>query len=156
MFIKNYSDTDLVINYRNNSYTLESKAVTYVDDSWISLAMLKAMFGDYIEEVDHDTPIEEFLFDNQIEIELDTIYLIRAKGPGSPRLFIKGGAVDIYFSDGKVVPQSESDMSLFNDFTNKEGLMAMDIIPKWTLIKAHTQGSTPTVIFTNIEAIEEQ
>ena len=63
MFIKNYSDTDLVIKYKGNEKTLESNDVTYISDKWITLAMVKAMFGNYVEEVSETTPIEEFLFD---------------------------------------------------------------------------------------------
>lgn len=154
MFIKNYADTDLVINYRGNSLTLESKDVTYVDDAWISLAMVKAMFGNYVSEVDQDTPIEEFLFDNQKIIDLDTVYLTRIIGPSDARIFIKGGKVSIYFSDGKDIPTSASDMSLFTDFTNVDGLLTLKALPKWTLVKS-TSG-TPVVTFTDIEALTEE
>ena len=153
MFIKNYADTDLTINYKGNSYTLEANQVSYVDENWISLAMVKAMFGNYVEAVTATVPLEEFLFDNQIEIELNKVYLTRAKGPGTPRVFIKDGTVNIYFSDGKEVPASKSDMSLFTDYSGVEGLLAMSVFPKWTLIEAAS--GSPTVIFTNIEAIED-
>lgn len=155
MFIKNYSDTDLVIKYKGNEYTLTANDVSYVDESWISLALIKAMFGDYVEELNPDIPIEEFLFDNQVEVSLDTVYLTRAVGPGTSRVFIKDAKADIYFSDGKDIPTSKSDMSLFTDYTNVDGLLVMEVMPKWTLFTAHSSGN-PQVILTNIEAIEQQ
>lgn len=156
MFIKNYSDTDLVIRYKGNEYTLVSKEVSYVDDRWISLALIKAMFGDYVEQINPTIPIEEFLFDNQIEVDLDTVYLTRAVGPGTSRIFVKDAKVDVYFSDGKDIPASKSDMSLFTNYTNVDGLLVMEVMPKWTLFSAHTSGSTPQVILTNIEAVEQE
>lgn len=153
MFIKNYSDSDLVINYRGYAKTLVANDVTCVDDSWISLAMIKAMFGNYVEEVNPTTPIEDYLFDNQKEIELDKVYFIRPLGPGAPRIYIDEGTVNIYFADGKDLPTSKSDMSLFTAYTGVEGLIAMDVIPKWMLVEQDS--GTSTIVLTNIEATEQ-
>ena len=153
MFIKNYSDSDLVINYRGYTKTLVANDVTCVDESWISLAMVKAMFGNYVEQVNPQTPIEDYLFDNQTEIELNKVYFVRALGPGSPRIYIDDGTVNIYFADGKDLPASKSDMSLFDDYTGVDGLIAMDVMPKWMLVEQAS--GTSTVVLTNIEATKQ-
>ena len=153
MFIKNYSNDNLVINYKGYAKTLEANSVTCIDESWITLAMIKAMFGNYVEEVNPQTPIEDYLYDNQMEIDLNKVYFIRPVGPGSPRIYIDTGKVNIYFADGKDLPTSKSDMSLFSAYTNVEGLIAMDVIPKWMLIEQASGSST--VVLTNIEATEQ-
>ena len=150
MFIKNYSNDDLVINYRGYSKTLQANGVTCIDGDWITLAMIKAMFGDYVEQVNPQTPIEDYLFDNQTELEANKVYFVRALGPGAPRIFISDGNVKIYFADGKEMPTSKSDMSLFTDYNNVTGLIAMEVMPKWMLYEVAS--GSPSVVVTNIEA----
>lgn len=150
MFIKNYSNESLVINYHSSSRTLEANTVTYVDDNWISVAMIKAMFGDYVEEVNYNIPLEQFLFDDKVEIQLDNIYLVDIVGPSNPRIFVEDARVDIYFYDGEDTPNVE-DMILFTNYTNVEGLIKMEEIPRWILIKAHDSWSKPKILMSNVE-----
>ena len=100
MFIKNYANTDFVIKYKGGVKTLFAQDVTYIDDNWVTFPVLYAMFGDYIGLVEGETPIEEFLFDNQVIVEPEKIYEVIKVGPGAPRIFIKGGKATLYFADG--------------------------------------------------------
>lgn len=82
MFIKNYADTDFVIKYKGGVKTLFAQDVTYIDDNWVTFPVLYAMFGDYIGLVEGETPIEEFLFDNQVIVEPERVYEVIKVGPG--------------------------------------------------------------------------
>ena len=149
MFIKNYSDSDFVIKYNGQEKTLAKKDVTYIDDDWISFPMVQAMFGFHVGEVTGTTPIDDFLFDNQVKPELNTMYKVVKQGPGKPRIFAKDATITLSFSDLK--PASMSDMYASSVYTNVDGMIMLDAVPKYIAV---TSSGTPSVIFTNI-AIEE-
>ena len=149
MFIKNYADTDFVIKYKGGVKTLFAQDVTYIDDNWVTFPVLYAMFGDYIGLVEGETPIEEFLFDNQVIVEPERVYEVIKVGPGAPRIFIKGGKATIYFADG-VKPSDIDEMITSDNFTDLTGLIMPTAITNYLDIKAD-KGTK--VIFTNFKLV---
>ena len=149
MFIKNYADTDFVIKYKGGVKTLFAQDVTYIDDNWVTFPVLYAMFGDYIGLVEGETPIEEFLFDNQVIAEPERVYEVIKVGPGAPRIFIKGGKATIYFADG-VKPADIDEMITSDNFTDLTGLIMPTAITNYLAIKAD-KGTK--VIFTNFKLV---
>ena len=149
MFIKNYADTDFVIKYKGGVKTLIAQDVTYSDDNWVTFPVLYAMFGDYIGLVEGETPIEEFLFDNQVIVEPERVYEVIKVGPGAPRIFIKGGKATIYFADG-VKPADIDEMITSDNFTDLTGLIMPTAITNYLAIKAD-KGTK--VIFTNFKLV---
>ena len=149
MFIKNYADTDFVIKYKGGVKTLFAQDVTYIDDNWVTFPVLYAMFGDYIGLVEGETPIEEFLFDNQVIVEPERVYEVIKIGPGAPRIFIKGGKATIYFADG-VKPADIDEMITSDNFTDLTGLIMPTAITNYLDIKAD-KGTK--VIFTNFKLV---
>ena len=149
MFIKNYADTDFVIKYKGGVKTLFAQDVTYIDDNWVTFPVLYAMFGDYIGLVEGETPIEEFLFDNQVIVEPERVYEVIKVGPGAPRIFVKGGKATIYFADG-VKPADIDEMITSDNFTDLTGLIMPTAITNYLAIKAD-KGSK--VIFTNFKLV---
>ena len=149
MFIKNYADTDFVIKYKGGVKTLFAQDVTYIDDNWVTFPVLYAMFGDYIGLVEGETPIEEFLFDNQVIVEPERVYEVIKVGPGAPRIFIKGGKATIYFADG-VKPADIDEMITSDNFTDLTGLIMPTAITNFIAIKAD-KGTK--VIFTNFKLV---
>ena len=149
MFIKNYADTDFVIKYKGGVKTLLAQDVTYIDDNWVTFPVLYAMFGDYIGLVEGETPIEEFLFDNQVIVEPERVYEVIKVGPGAPRIFIKGGKATIYFADG-VKPADIDEMITSDNFTDLTGLIMPTAITNYLAIKAD-KGTK--VIFTNFKLV---
>ena len=149
MFIKNYADTDFVIKYKGGVKTLYAQDVTYIDDNWVTFPVLYAMFGDYIGLVEGETPIEEFLFDNQVIVEPERVYEVIKVGPGAPRIFIKGGKATIYFADG-VKPADINEMITSDNFTDLTGLIMPTAITNYLAIKAD-KGTK--VIFTNFKLV---
>ena len=149
MFIKNYADTDFVIKYKGGVKTLFAQDVTYIDDNWVTFPVLYAMFGDYIGLVEGETPIEEFLFDNQVIVEPERVYEVIKVGPGTPRIFIKGGKATIYFADG-VKPADIDEMITSDNFTDLTGLIMPTAITNYLAIKAD-KGTK--VIFTNFKLV---
>ena len=149
MFIKNYADTDFVIKYKGGVKTLIAQDVTYIDDNWVTFPVLYAMFGDYIGLVEGETPIEEFLFDNQVIVEPERVYEVIKVGPGAPRIFIKGGKATIYFADG-VKPVDIDEMITSDNFTDLTGLIMPTAITNYLAIKAD-KGTK--VIFTNFKLV---
>ena len=149
MFIKNYADTDFVIKYKGGVKTLFAQDVTYIDDNWVTFTVLYAMFGDYIGLVEGETPIEEFLFDNQVIVEPERVYEVIKVGPGAPRIFIKGGKATIYFADG-VKPADIDEMITSDNFTDLTGLIMPTAITNYLAIKAD-KGTK--VIFTNFKLV---
>ena len=149
MFIKNYADTDFVIKYKGGVKTLFAQDVTYIDDNWVTFPVLYAMFGDYIGLVEGETPIEEFLFDNQVIVEPERVYEVIKVGPGAPRIFIKGGKATIYFADG-VKPAAIDEMITSDNFTDLTGLIMPTAITNYLAIKAD-KGTK--VIFTNFKLV---
>lgn len=135
MFIKNYSDSDFVIKYRGGVKTLNAFDVTYIDERWITYPMLQAMFGNYIGLVEGDTPIEEFLFDNQILAVPEEVYTVIGTGPGEPRIFIKGGKATIYFADG-LRPESVEEMVTSETYTDITGALILTALTNYIAIKA--------------------
>ena len=148
MFIKNYADTDFVIKYKGGVKTLFAQDVTYIDDNWVTFPVY-AMFGDYIGLVEGETPIEEFLFDNQVIVEPERVYEVIKVGPGAPRIFIKGGKATIYFADG-VKPADIDEMITSDNFTDLTGLIMPTAITNYLAIKAD-KGTK--VIFTNFKLV---
>lgn len=149
MFIKNYADTDFVIKYKGGVKTLFAQDVTYIDDNWVTFPVLYAMFGDYIGLVEGETPIEEFLFDNQVIVEPERVYEVIKVGPGAPRIFIKGGKATIYFADG-VKPADIDEMITSDNFTDLTGLIMPTAITNYLAIRAD-KGTK--VIFTNFKLV---
>ena len=149
MFIKNYADTDFVIKYKGGVKTLFAQDVTYIDDNWVTFPVLYAMFGDYIGLVEGETPIEEFLFDNQVIVEPERVYEVIKVGPGAPRIFIKGGKATIYFADG-LKPANIDEMVTSDNFTDLTGLIMPTAITNYLAIKAD-KGTK--VIFTNFKLV---
>lgn len=149
MFIKNYADTDFVIKYKGGVKTLFAQDVTYIDDNWVTFPVLYAMFGDYIGLVEGETPIEEFLFDNQVIVEPERVYEVIKVGPGAPRIFIKGGKATIYFADG-VKPADIDEMITSDNFTDLTGLIMPTAITNYLAVKAD-KGTK--VIFTNFKLV---
>lgn len=149
MFIKNYADTDFVIKYKGGVKTLFAQDVTYIDNNWVTFPVLYAMFGDYIGLVEGETPIEEFLFDNQVIVEPERVYEVIKVGPGAPRIFIKGGKATIYFADG-VKPADIDEMITSDNFTDLTGLVMPTAITNYLAIKAD-KGTK--VIFTNFKLV---
>ena len=149
MFIKNYADTDFVIKYKGGVKTLFAQDVTYIDDNWVTFPVLYAMFGDYIGLVEGETPIEEFLFDNQVIVEPERVYEVIKVGPGAPRIFIRGGKATIYFADG-VKPADIDEMITSDNFTDLTGLIMPTAITNYLAIKAD-KGTK--VIFTNFKLV---
>ena len=149
MFIKNYADTDFVIKYKGGVKTLFAQDVTYIDDNWVTFPVLYDMFGDYIGLVEGETPIEEFLFDNQVIVEPERVYEVIKVGPGAPRIFIKGGKATIYFADG-VKPADIDEMITSDNFTDLTGLIMPTAITNYLAIKAD-KGTK--VIFTNFKLV---
>ena len=149
MFIKNYADTDFVIKYKGGVKTLFAQDVTYIDDNWVTFPVLYAMFGDYIGLVEGETPIEEFLFDNQVIVEPERVYEVIKVGPGAPRIFIKGGKATIYFADG-IKPADIDEMISSDNFTDLTGLIMPTAITNYLAIKAD-KGTK--VIFTNFKLV---
>ena len=149
MFIKNYADTDFVIKYKGGVKTLFAQDVTYIDDNWVTFPVLYAMFGDYIGLVEGETPIEEFLFDNQVIVEPERVYEVIKIGPGAPRIFVKGGKATIYFADG-VKPADIDEMITSDNFTDLTGLIMPTAITNYLAIKAD-KGTK--VIFTNFKLV---
>ena len=149
MFIKNYADTDFVIKYKGGVKTLFAQDVTYIDDNWVTFPVLYAMFGDYIGLVEGETPIEEFLFDNQVIVEPERVYEVIKVGPGALRIFIKGGKATIYFADG-VKPADIDEMITSDNFTDLTGLIMPTAITNYLAIKAD-KGTK--VIFTNFKLV---
>lgn len=149
MFIKNYANTDFVIKYKGGVKTLFAQDVTYIDDNWVTFPVLYAMFGDYIGLVEGETPIEEFLFDNQVIVEPERVYEVIKVGPGAPRIFIKGGKATIYFADG-VKPTDIDEMITSDNFTDLTGLIMPTAITNYLAIKAD-KGTK--VIFTNFKLV---
>lgn len=148
MFIKNYADRDFVIKYKGEQKTLEAHDVTYIDDSWINYPMIYAMFGHYIGLVEGETPIEDFLFDNQTLATAGQVYKVTGKGPGNPRVFIKGGKATFYFADTQ--PTSIDDMYPSQTFTDIEGVLMLDVLTNYIAFKAD-EGTK--VIFTNLAVV---
>ena len=149
MFIKNYANTDFVIKYKGGVKTLFAQDVTYIDDNWVTFPVLYAMFGDYIGLVEGETPIEDFLFDNQVIVEPERVYEVIKVGPGAPRIFIKGGKATIYFADG-VKPADIDEMITSDNFTDLTGLIMPTAITNYLAIKAD-KGTK--VIFTNFKLV---
>ena len=107
------------------------------------------MFGDYIGLVEGETPIEEFLFDNQVIVEPERVYEVIKVGPGAPRIFIKGGKATIYFADG-IKPADIDEMITSDNFTDLTGLIMPTAITNYLAIKAD-KGTK--VIFTNFKLV---
>ena len=149
MFIKNYADTDFVIKYKGGVKTLSAQDVTYIDDNWVTFPVLYAIFGDYIGLVEGETPIEEFLFDNQVIVEPERVYEVIKVGPGAPRIFIKGGKATLYFADG-IKPVNIDEMITSDNFTDLTGLIMPTAITNYLAIKAD-KGTK--VIFTNFKLV---
>ena len=146
MFIKNYSDTDFVIKYRGGEKTLGAYDVTYIDDDWITYAMIHSMFGNWVGLVEGTTPIEDFLFDNQMLAEANKVYKVVAKGPGAPRIYISGGTATLYFADA--TPADIDDMSASQEYANVDGLIVLDYLTNFIGYKTSNNAK---VIFTNIK-----
>ena len=148
MFIFNYSDEDLKVAIRGHVQTLLKNELSYVDENWVSLAELKNMFGNYIEEADQGTAIEQFFFDNQTVPEFDTLYLTQYANTGVPRLFIKGGTINIYFSDALLVPEAKTDMDPVAEYQGIQGLVVFPTLTKYMMFEV--ADGDPNIVISNV------
>ena len=148
MFIFNYSDEDLKVAIRGHVQTLLKNELSYVDENWVSLAELKNMFGNYIEEADQGTAIEQFFFDNQTVPEFDTLYLTQSATTGVPRLFIKGGPINIYFSDALEVPVAKTDMDPVAEYQGIQGLVIFPTLTKYMMFEV--ADGEPNIVISNV------
>ena len=148
MFIFNYSNEDLTVAIRGHVQTLRKNELSYVDENWVSLKELKNMFGNYVEEADQGTAIESFFFDNQMVPEFDTLYLTQFIDTGVPRLFIKGGTINIYFSDALDVPQSKTDMDAVANYQGIQGLVVFPTLTKYMMFEVDT--GEPNIVISNV------
>ena len=154
MFIFNYSNEDLKVANKGHVQTLPKNSLQYVDEHWITLAQLKAMFGNYIEEADQGTAIEEFFFDNQETPEFDTLYLTQFINTGIPRLFIKNGTINIYFSDSKDMPKLKTEMTAVADYQDITGLVIFPTLTKYMLFEVAS--GTPEVVISNVRCYQSK
>jgi len=148
MFIKNYSDADLVIKYNGGVKTLYANDVTYIDDNWITFAMVYSMFGNYVGLVEGTTPIEDFLFDNQTLAEANKVYKVVKTGPGAPRVMIQGGKATLYFAD--LVPDDVDDMYPSQTYTNVDGIILLNTLTNYI---AYKTSNNAKVVFTNFKVV---
>jgi len=148
MFIKNYSNSDFTIKYNGGVKTLYANDVTYVDDNWITFAMVHSMFGNYVGLVQGTSPLEDFLFDNQILAEADHVYKVVGNGPGAPRIMIQNGTATLYFAD--LVPQTIDEMYPSATYTNVEGMVLLNCLTNFIAFKTSDNAK---VIFTNIKVM---
>ena len=153
MFIFNYSDVDLQVCKLGHRQTLPANQLVYVDEKWVSLEELKQMFGNYIEEADRDTAIEEFYFDDQVVPEMNTLYFTQMTGTGVPRIFVKGGSINILCSDAKAVPTSKEDLVPYTA-TEVTDLLIFNSLTKYMLFEVAS--GTPEVVLSNVKIVESK
>lgn len=153
MFIFNYSNEDLEVAKAGHKLTLPANDLCYVDESWVSLEELKRMFGNYIDETDSDTAIEEFLFDEQFVPEMDVLYMCQNMGTGTPRIFVKGGAISILCSDAEKVPTSKNDLVAYHE-TDVTDLLIFDSLTKYMTFTISS--GTPEVVLSNVRCIKSK
>lgn len=147
MFIFNYSNENLEVAKSGHKQTLPANELVYVDEGWVTLKELKAMFGNYVDEADQGTAIEEFLFDEQFIPETDTLYLCQNAGTGIPRLFVKGGAVKVLCSDSEKVPTSKADLVAYTG-TDVSELLIFDSLTKYMAFEVSS--GTPEIVLSNV------
>ena len=147
MFIFNYSNENLVVAKAGHKQTLPANELVYVDEGWVTLKELKSMFGNYIEEADKGTAIEEFLFDEQYKPETGTLYLCQDAGTGTARIFVKGGAVKILCSDSETVPTSKADLVPLTS-TDITDLYVFKTLTKYMAFEVAS--GTPEIILSNV------
>ena len=153
MFIFNYSDVDLQVRKLGHRQTLPANQLVYVDEKWVSLEELKQMFGNYIEEADSDTAIEEFYFDDQVVPEMNTLYFTETAGTGVPRVFVKGGSIKILCTDAKAVPTSKADLvpCVATEVTD---LLIFTSLTKYMLFEVAS--GTPEVVLSNVKIVKSK
>lgn len=147
MFIFNYSNENLEVAKAGHKQTLPANELVYVDEGWVTLNELKAMFGNYIDEADKGTAIEEFLFDEQFIPEVDTLYICQNAGTGIPRLFVKGGAVKVLCSDSEKVPTTKADLVAYTS-TDVTELLIFESLTKYMAFEVSS--GTPEIVLSNV------
>lgn len=148
MFIFNYSDQDFKVANKGLVQTLPANELTYVDENWVPYDLLKRMFGNYVELAEQGTAIEEYYFDNQLTPEFDRLYFTQYMRTGSPRIFIKNGSINIYFSDNEEVPTSKAEMEAIPDYQNLSGLVVFPALTKYMCFEVAS--GTPKVTVSNV------
>lgn len=149
MYIENYSDSDLVINYKERVKTLKAKKITLVDEIWISFETIRNMFGEHVGLT--TTPSEEdiFLFDNQILVKDNQIYKIEAI-EGIVSMYVRNGNATLYF-DNDNTPSKLSELVPVNDFVRVSGSVT---IPRMKDYFAVITDNNAQIIFNNIKVSE--
>lgn len=149
MYIENYSNSDLVINYKERVKTLKAKKITLVDEIWISFETIRNMFGGHVGLT--NTPSEEdiFLFDNQILVKDNQIYKIEAI-EGVVSMYVRNGNATLYF-DNDNTPSKLSELVPVNDFVRVSGSAT---IPRMNDYFAVITDNNAQIIFNNIKVSE--
>ena len=80
--------------------------------------------------------------------EFDTLYLTQFIDTGVPRLFIKGGTINIYFSDALDVPQSKTDMDAVANYQGIQGLVVFPTLTKYMMFEVDT--GEPNIVISNV------
>ena len=149
MYIENYSNSDLVINYKERVKTLKAKKITLVDEIWISFETIRNMFGGHVGLT--NTPSEEdvFLFDNQILVQENQIYKVEAI-EGIVSMYVRNGNATLYF-DNDNTPSKLSELVPVNDFVRVSGSAT---IPRMKDYFAVITDNNAQIIFNNIKVSE--
>lgn len=149
MYIENYSNSDLVINYKERVKTLKAKKITLVDEVWISFETIRNMFGGHVGLT--NTPSEEdvFLFDNQILVQDNQIYKVEAI-EGIVSMYVRNGNATLYF-DNDNTPSKLSELVPVNDFVRVSGSAT---IPRMKDYFAVITDNNAQIIFNNIKVSE--
>ena len=149
MYIENYSNSDLVINYKERVKTLKAKKITLVDEIWISFDTIRNMFGGHVGLT--NTPSEEdvFLFDNQILVQDNQIYKVEAI-EGIVSMYVRNGNATLYF-DNDNIPSKLSELVPVNDFVRVSGSAT---IPRMKDYFAVITDNNAQIIFNNIKVSE--
>lgn len=155
MYIKNYSDVELVAEKNDDKIKLPAGEVIYLDDNIITFTELYKMFGEYVAEITDATIIgsisKNYLPDYQQSLKEDKLYLTRPVGQGMPRLYIsEGSVVKVYYSDSETKPSSIADMVS----ENRKGAVEFEIVPRYICFDV-TSGTNTEIIVSYMECIEE-
>jgi len=160
MFIKNYADTAITVNIKDNKVLLPADTITYVDENVVTLTQLKNMYGNYVEEIT-DTEVTDlipkiYLKYTQVAIALGTLYKVQPmRVPTADRLksiFVDSGSLNIYAYDGATQPAALSNMVLSTTATNIAGESPFEVVPTYLAVAQNT-GTSTEIILNGIEII---
>ena len=153
MHIKNLTDKDLPLKLKGYSYILKANSVTTIPDGITTIGKLIAIFGTgKLVEVDDGPNVS--MSTNQVELEAGVLYCTQGSMElGNPRLFVGlDGAVNVYGSDSKEIPESVDDMALPEENEDVSGLRVFGALPKYIAFM-YTSGE-PEIILSNAKVID--